>query len=155
MCKTFFQVGYALSNDALRVIKGKKMTSLALEAKHSVVVLHQLIERIFNQAQGSDDSLELLLSHFHPEFRMVTPQGKQLDLNDTEILFRTLHGQREGMRIATSEHAIISQQQQEVTIQYRELQMMNGDNQSRISLAVLDCSTVIPRWRYLQETLVA
>lgn len=131
------------------------MTSLALEAKHSVVVLHQLIERIFNQAEGSDDSMNLLLSHFHPDFKMVTPQGKQLDLNDTETLFRKLHGQREGMRIATSEHAIISQQQQEVTIQYHELQMLNGNNQTRISLAVLDCSTPVPRWRYLQETLVA
>lgn len=68
------------------------MTSLALEAKHSVVVLHQLIERIFNQAEGSDDSMDLLLSHFHPDFKMVTPQGKQLDLNDTETLFRKLHG---------------------------------------------------------------
>ena len=131
------------------------MTSLALEAKHSVVVLHQLIERIFNQAEGSDDSIDLFLSHFHPEFKMVTPQGKQLDLNEMETLFRQLHGQREGMRIATSEHAIISQQSEEVTIQYRELQMMNGTNQSRISLAVLDCSTAIPRWRYLQETLIA
>jgi hypothetical protein len=131
------------------------MTSLALEAKHSVVVLHQLIERIFNQAEGSDDSIDLFLSHFHPDFKMVTPQGIRLDLNEMETLFRQLHGQREGMRIATSEHAIISQQSEEVTIQYRELQMMNGINQSRISLAVLDCSTTIPRWRYLQETIVA
>ncbi|MDE1188389.1 MAG: hypothetical protein PW844_18170 [Pantoea sp.] len=130
------------------------MTSLAQEAKHSVVVLHQLIERIFNQSEGTDDSIELFLSHFHPDFKMVTPQGKQLDLNAMEVLFRQLRGQREGMRIATSEHAIISQQSQEVTIQYRELQMMNGNNQSRISLAVLDCTTSIPRWRYLQETLV-
>jgi len=139
----------------VRVIKGKKMTSLALEAKHSVVVLHQLIERIFNQAEGSDDSIDLFLSHFHPDFKMVTPQGKQLDLNAMEVLFRQLQGRREGMRIATSEHAIISQQSEEVTIQYRELQMMNGTNQSRIALAVLDCSTTIPRWRYLQETFVA
>ncbi len=130
------------------------MTSLAQEAKHSVVVLHQLIERIFNQSDSTDDSIELFLAHFHPDFKMVTPQGKQLDFNATEVLFRQLRGQREGMRIATSEHAIISQQSKEVTIQYRELQMMNGTNQSRISLAVLDCSTSIPRWRYLQETLV-
>ncbi len=131
------------------------MTSLALEAKHSVVVLHQLIERIFNQTEGSDDSIDLFLSHFHPDFKMVTPQGKQLDLNALEVLFRQLHGQREGMRIATSDHAIISQQSEEVTIQYRELQMLNGTNQTRIALAVLDCSTTIPRWRYLQETFVA
>jgi hypothetical protein len=131
------------------------MTVLAQEAKHSVVVLHQLIERIFNQVAEVDDSFHLLLSHFHPEFRMVTPQGKQLDFNAVEALFRQLQGQREGMRIATSEHTIISQQANEITIQYRELQMMNGINKSRIALAILDCSTSIPRWRYLHETLIA
>ncbi len=131
------------------------MTVLAQEAKHSVVVLHQLIERIFNQSGAADDSFHLLLSHFHPDFSMVTPQGKQLNLNDVEELFRQLQGQREGMRIATSEHIILSQRPDEITIQYRELQIMNGHNQSRISLAILDCSTSIPRWRYLQETLVA
>ncbi|AIX50576.1 MULTISPECIES: hypothetical protein [Pantoea] len=131
------------------------MTSLAQEAKHSVVVLHQLIERIFNHADVSNDTMGLLLSHFHPDFRMVTPQGRQLNLNDVEDLFRRLCGQREGMRIATSEHAIISEQQKEVTIQYRELQILNGESHSRISLAVLDCTTENPRWRYLQETLVA
>ena len=109
------------------------MTSLALEAKHSVVVLHQLIERVFNQAEGSDDSMELLLSHFHPDFKMVTPLGKQLDLNETEVLFRKLHGQREGLRIATSEHAIISQQSQEVTIQYRSPSTLGRKSPQRSS----------------------
>lgn len=131
------------------------MTVLAQEAKHSVVVLHQLIERIFNQPAGADDSFELMMSYFHPEFRMVTPRGNQLNLNEVEELFRQLHGKREGMRIATCELVIISHHDQEVTVQYREMQMLNGDNQSRIALAILDCSTSIPRWRYLQETLVA
>ncbi|WP_312241777.1 hypothetical protein [Pantoea sp.] len=131
------------------------MTSLALEAKHSVVVLHQLIERIFNNADQNDDSLDLFLSYFHPEFLLVTPQGKQCDLNEMEKLFRQLRGQRKGMHIAISDYRVISEQQREITIQYRELQMMNGINQSRISLAVLDCATSIPRWRYLQETLIA
>ncbi|MBZ6397169.1 MULTISPECIES: hypothetical protein [Pantoea] len=131
------------------------MTVLAQEAKHSVVVLHQLIERIFNQPAGSDDSFELMMSYFHPDFRMVTPRGTQLNLNEVEDLFRQLQGQREGMRIATCEHVVISHQEKEVTVQYREMQMLNGNNQSRIALAILDYSTSIPRWRYLQETLVA
>nr|MBA2815227.1 Glutamine--tRNA ligase [Candidatus Pantoea persica] len=86
---------------------------------------------------------------------MVTPQGRLLDLNQTEEMFRQLRGKREGMRIATREHAVISQQKEEVTIQYRELQMMDGTDQTRLSLALLDCSTSIPRWRFLQEMLVA
>ncbi|MDF2043621.1 MULTISPECIES: hypothetical protein [unclassified Pantoea] len=131
------------------------MTVLAQEAKHSVVVLHQLIERIFNKPAGSDDSFELLMSYFHPEFRMVTPKGKEYNLNEVEDLFRQLQGQREGMRIATCEHVILSHHDKEIIVQYREMQMMNGNNNSRISLAILDCSSSIPRWRYLQETLVA
>lgn len=131
------------------------MINFAQEARHSVVVLHQLIERIFNHADACDNTMGLLLSHFHPDFRMVTPQGKQLDLNDVENLFHRMRGQQKGLRIATSEHAIISKQENEVTIQYRELQMLNGHSHTRISLAVLDYSTANPRWRYLQETLVA
>ena len=60
------------------------MTVLAQEARNSVVVLHQLIERIFNQPAGSDDSFELLMSYFHPEFRMVTPKGRECNLNEVE-----------------------------------------------------------------------
>ncbi|MXP49128.1 hypothetical protein FD733_06075 [Pantoea sp. Eser] len=131
------------------------MTVLAQEAKHSDVVLHQIIERISNQPAGSDDSFELMMSYCHPEFRMVTPRGTQLNLNEVEDLFRQLQGQREGMRIATCEHVVISYQEKEVTVQYREMQMLNGTNQSRIALAILDYSASIPRWRYLQETLVA
>ncbi|URL13029.1 hypothetical protein LVR30_12250 [Pantoea ananatis] len=130
------------------------MTLFAQEAKHSVVVLHQLIEHIFNHGRDGGDSFHLLLSHFHPDFKMVTPQGKQLNLDQVEDLFRRLQGAREGMRIATSEHVILSEHANEVTIQYRELQMMNGENKSRISLAILDFTTSVPRWRYLQETLV-
>lgn len=131
------------------------MMSLAQEARNSVVVLHQLIERIFNSADNRDDSFDLFLSSFHPDFKMVTPHGKQLNLNETEALFRQLHGQREGARIATSEHVVISQHEQEITIQYRELLMMNGVNKSCLSLAILDCTTAVPRWRFLQETLIA
>lgn len=131
------------------------MSVFAQEAKHSVVSLHQLIERIFSQPPAEDDSLHLLLSHFLPNFQMVTPQGKQLNLNEVENLFRRLQGRKEGMRIATSEHAVIAQHNTEIVIQYRELQMMNGVHQSRLSLAILDCSTSVPRWRYLQETLIA
>lgn len=131
------------------------MTSLVQEARNSVVVLHQLIERIFNGSDHNDDSLNLLLSSFHPDFRMVTSQGKQLNLNETEALFRRQYGQREGIRIATSEYRVISQHEREVTIQYREIVMMEGINQSRLSLAILDYATAVPRWRFLQETLIA
>lgn len=40
------------------------------------------------------------------------------------------------MRIATSDNLIISQQKQEVTMQYRESQMMHGIHQRYISLAL-------------------
>ncbi|WP_017346885.1 hypothetical protein [Pantoea sp. A4] len=129
------------------------MTSLAQEARHSVVELHQLIEQIFNHSNDSD-AMSLFLSHFHPEFTMVTPQGAALNFNDTEALFRRLQGAREGMRIATCEHRLISSHEKEVTVQYREIQMMNGESHSRIAVAVLDFSSRVPRWRYLQETRV-
>ena len=44
------------------------MTALGQEAKHSVVVLHQLIERIFNQPSGEDDTFDLLPLTIYGEF---------------------------------------------------------------------------------------
>ena len=131
------------------------MTDMVQEAKHSVVVVHQLIERIFNNASESEETLNLFLSYFHPSFMLITPAGQRLSLTAMEALFRGLKGQREGVRIATGEYEILSQNGTDVVIQYCELQMRNGETQKRIAVAILDCSTANPRWRFLQETLCA
>lgn len=127
------------------------MTDLTDKASQSVIVLHQLIEAVFH---GDGSQLTELLTHFDDDFMMVTPAGKTLALAEVEALFGRLTGARQGMTIAIEQCKVISQRGDEVVIQYHELQQQQGNHTHRISLAVINCATQPPRWRYLQETMV-
>ncbi len=128
------------------------MTDLTEKATQSVIVLHQLIEAVFH---GDGSQITELLTHFADDFVMVTPSGKSLALADVEALFGRLTGARQGMTITIEQCSVISQRADEVVIQYHELQQQQDNHSHRISLAVIDCANQPPRWRYLQETMVA
>lgn len=127
------------------------MTDIFQRASDSVIVLHQLIEAVFH---GDGSRMADLLSHFDAGFEMVTPAGRSLLMPDVAALFTELTGARQGMTITISQCKAIAQLGSEVIVQYRELQEMAGTSNDRISLAVIDCATQPPRWRYLQETRV-
>ncbi|KMV69579.1 hypothetical protein WB66_14935 [bacteria symbiont BFo1 of Frankliniella occidentalis] len=128
------------------------MSGLAEQASRSVIVLHELIAEVFH---GDGSKVPELLAHFAPEFTMVTPGGKMLALADVAALFTRLTGGRQGVVIRIEQCQIISQSEQDVVIHYHELQQQGDVHTHRISLAVIDCSATSPRWRYLQETMVA
>ena len=127
------------------------MSELTEQACHSVRVVHELIAAVFN---GNGSQVPPLLSHFAPEFTMVTPAGKTLPLADVATLFTRLTGARQGVVIAIEQCQIIAELGQSVVIQYHELQHQGEVHTHRISLAVIDCGATPPRWRYLQETMV-
>lgn len=128
------------------------MSGLAEQASRSVMVLHELIAEVFH---GDGNKVPQLLGHFSPEFTMVTPGGKTLPLAEVAALFTRLTGARQGVVITIEQCRIITQSGQEAVIQYHELQQQGDIHTHRISLAVIDCSATPPRWRYLQETMVA
>lgn len=127
------------------------MIDLTGKASQSVIVLHQLIEAVFH---GDGSQKAELLRHFADDFVMVTPTGKNLALADVAALFDRLTGARQGMAITIEQCNVISQRGDEVIIQYHELQLQQDTHSHRISLAVINCATQPPRWRYLQETMV-
>lgn len=127
------------------------MSTVDQQAIDSVIVLHQLIEQVFH---GDEGQLPALIAHFDPAFEMITPAGKTLSLMDVNALFARLTGARKGVRIAIEGCNVITRAGDEVVIQYHELQQAADLDTHRISLAVIDCSTQPPRWRYLQETMI-
>lgn len=127
------------------------MSDLTNKASQSVIVLHQLIEAVFH---GDGSKVSELMTHFVDDFLMVTPTGKSLVLADVEDLFGRLTGARQGMTITIEQCRVISQRADEVVIQYHELQQQQNNHSHRISLAVINCATQPPSWRYLQETMV-
>lgn len=127
------------------------MSALSQQAIDSVVMLHQLIEKVFH---GDASFVPELLRHFEPDFVMVAPTGKSLSMEEVAALFTRLVGGRQGVAITIEHCKVISQFGEEVAIQYHELQQQGDLHTRRISLAVMDCSFTPPRWRYLQETMV-
>lgn len=127
------------------------MSALSQRAIDSVVVLHQLIEKVFH---GDASFVPELLRHFEPDFVMVTPSGNSLSMEEVTSLFIRLVGGRLDVAITIEHCKLISQFGQEVAIQYHELQRQGDTHTHRISLAVIDCGCTPPRWRYLQETMV-
>lgn len=128
------------------------MSVLNEKARESVVVLHQLIEKVFH---GDGRFVPELLGHFDPDFVMVAPDGKNLSMEAVAALFQRLVGGRKEMTITIEHCRVISRFGQEVAIQYHEIQRQGDNHTHRISLAVIDCGCIPPRWRYLQETMVA
>lgn len=127
------------------------MSALTEKARESIIVLHQLIEKVFH---GDGSFIPELLRHFEPDFVMVTPGGKSLSMEEVAALFTRLVGGRQGVAITIEHCKVISQFGEEVAIQYHELQQQGDIHTHRISLAVIDCGCTPPRWRYLQETMV-
>lgn len=127
------------------------MSALTEKARESIIVLHQLIEKVFH---GDGSFVPELLRHFEPDFVMVAPSGKSLSMDEVTALFTRLVGERQGVAITIEHCKVISQLGQEVVIQYHELQQQGDNHTHRISLAVIDCGSAPPRWRYLQETMV-
>lgn len=127
------------------------MSVLTEKARESVIVLHELIAAVFN---GDSHQLPALLSHFEPDFVMITPAGKSVSMEEVAALFTRLIGGRKGVSITIEHCQTIAQFGQEVAIQYHEYQQQGDHHTHRISLAVLDCGCTPPRWRYLQETMV-
>ncbi|WP_062748403.1 hypothetical protein [Erwinia persicina] len=127
------------------------MSTLTEKARESVLVLHEQIAAVFN---GNESQLTPLLSHFDPDFVMVTPTGKSLAMPEVAALFARLVGGRQGLHITIEQCQTLAQFGQEVAIQYHERQQQGENHTHRISLAVINCGVEPPRWRYLQETMV-
>ncbi|MTD26833.1 hypothetical protein [Erwinia sorbitola] len=127
------------------------MSELNEKARESVIVLHQIIEKVFH---GDGSYVPELLRHFSSDFTMITPGGKSMPLDEVAALFTRLTGGRQGVAITIEQCKVIARFGEEVAIQYHELQQQGENHTHRIALAVIDCGSTPPRWRYLQETMV-
>lgn len=98
--------------------------------------------------------LPTLLAHFSPQFSMITPTGKMLDIDGMQALFEPLRGGRPGLVITLSAFTGIAQHPGGAVISYREIQEEhNGSRTDRRATAVFETDAngkVL--WRHLHET---
>lgn len=119
-----------------------------------VIQAHVAIEQWFAQEQD-ETALDSLLARFSPQFSMVSPLGRVLDLEALRGLFRMAGGKKTGFKIELSEMCGIALHERGATVSYREQQTdvtgLHSDRRSTVVFEKLESGQVI--WRHLQETL--
>ena len=98
--------------------------------------------------------LPVLLARFSPQFSMITPGGKVLDLDGVETLFEQLRGARPGLKITLSEFKGIALHAGGAVVSYRELQEEHNGNRTDRRATVVFEKTADGKvlWRHLHET---
>lgn len=124
-------------------------------ACQSVYLLHQWIETVFTRSpQHTSAVLTQLLESFHPAFTMVTTGGKSLGLEAVRQLFHDHRGGRSGLKITIDACEVLASTDSEVLCRYRETHYLDGQEQARWSVALIDVAQPLARWRFLQETAI-
>ncbi|MFJ2686257.1 DUF4440 domain-containing protein [Pseudomonas sp. NPDC087342] len=118
-----------------------------------VIQAHVAIEQWFAQEQD-ETALDSLLARFSPQFSMVSPLGRVLDLEALRGLFRMAGGKKNGFNIELSEMCGIALHERGATVSYREQQTdatgLHSDRRSTAVFEKLESGRVV--WRHLQET---
>ncbi|MDE9480418.1 hypothetical protein [Xenorhabdus bovienii] len=124
-----------------------------LIAHQSIMELHQWIEDVFtNDQQKGAASLEKLLSCFSPEFSMITTRGHTVFFVQVSELFHQNIGHKPSLKIEIDSIKTLVNTGDAVVCQYRETHCMNGINQSRWSVVIIEFKEGNALWRYLHET---
>ena len=118
-----------------------------------VIQAHVAIEQWF-AVEEDDAALDRLLTRFSPQFSMVSPLGRVLDLQALGALFRMAGGQKRGFRIELSELRGMALHEHGAVVSYREQQTdatgLHSDRRSTVVFEKEASGKVI--WRHLQET---
>ncbi|KAF1054637.1 MAG: hypothetical protein GAK43_00752 [Stenotrophomonas maltophilia] len=120
-------------------------------AREHVILLHRWIEAVFT---GSADAQThaALLDSFSADFRLLGPQGRELDMHAVRTLFREQAGQRPQLRITVDQIEVIEAQGSLIACRHRETHSTPDQHSQRASLALLRVDGQRVRWQFLQET---
>jgi hypothetical protein len=122
-------------------------------AEHSIHHIHELILRVFTDADGNGAaSIEPLMQAFAEDFSMVGISAIPLNRPDVEQLFRSAVGAKKGLDIEISDVHTVWQQDGMLAVSYVETHRLNGAEHSRVSVAILSAQAAGVKWLYLHET---
>lgn len=130
------------------------MTNALIEqAEHSIHHVHELILRVFTDADGiGAASIEPLMKVFAEDFSMMGISAIPLNRSEVEQLFRGAVGARAGLDIAISDVHTVWQQADLLAVSYIETHRLNGAEHSRLAVAILSVQPDGVKWVYLHET---
>ncbi|MDV2080988.1 DUF4440 domain-containing protein [Marinobacter xestospongiae] len=130
-------------------------TKQSLIYRQHVIDLHHWIATVFSGSGPEVESAHAdLLASFHPTFTMVTTAGDLVGLEQVKDLFRRNQGLRPGMEIEIADCEIIQTSGSMVAVRYRETQRTGSEQNTRLSIALLEHTSNGVVWRYLHETAI-
>ncbi|MBH3405316.1 DUF4440 domain-containing protein [Pseudomonas glycinae] len=125
-------------------------------ARHSIHHVHELIHRVFTNADDAGEAaIAPLMDVFSEDFSMVTTSAAVVGRAQVEQLFKGAVGARPGLEIAISDLHTIWHEGPTVALRYKETHRQNQYETSRISVAILRVHQHSTRWLYLHETPLA
>ncbi len=123
------------------------------QARHSIHHVHELIHRVFTNADGAGDAtIAPLMDVFTEDFSMVTTSAAVVGRAQVEQLFKGAVGARPGLEITISDLHTIWHEGPTVALRYKETHHQEGRETSRVSVAILRVHHHGTRWLYLHET---
>ncbi|MGA5484175.1 DUF4440 domain-containing protein [Pseudomonas siliginis] len=123
------------------------------QAEHSVHHVHELILRVFTDADGAGAaSIEPLMQAFAEDFSMVGISGDALTRVEVEQLFKGAVGAKAGLDIEISDLHTVWQEDDMLAVSYVETQRLDGAQHSRVAVAILSGQPEGVKWVYLHET---
>jgi len=123
------------------------------QAEHSIHNVHELILRVFTDADGAGAaSIEPLMQAFAEDFSMVGISGGALTRVEVEQLFKGAVGAKAGLDIEISDLHTVWQEDDMLAVSYVETQRLDGAQHSRVAVAILSGQPEGVKWVYLHET---
>ena len=123
------------------------------QAEHSIHHVHELILRVFTDADGAGAaSIEPLMQAFAEDFSMVGISGDALTRVEVEQLFKGAVGAKAGLDIEISDLHTVWQEDDMLAVSYVETQRLDGAQHSRVAVAILSGQAEGVKWVYLHET---
>lgn len=123
------------------------------QAEHSIHHVHELILRVFTDADGAGAaSIEPLMQAFAEDFSMVGISGDALTRVEVEQLFKGAVGAKAGLDIEISDLHTVWQEDDMLAVSYVETQHLDGAQHSRVAVAILSGQAEGVKWVYLHET---
>jgi len=123
------------------------------QAEHSIHHVHELILRVFTDADGAGAaSIEPLMRAFAEDFSMVGISGDALTRVEVEQLFKGAVGAKAGLDIEISDLHTVWQEDDMLAVSYVETQRLDGAQHSRVAVAILSGQPEGVKWVYLHET---
>ncbi|MBN8902138.1 MAG: hypothetical protein BGO51_25680 [Rhodospirillales bacterium 69-11] len=116
--------------------------------------LHRVLQRWF-RAEGEQDPA-LVLSHFAPDYTMITVTGTMVTLAAFRAGLPSMWGSRPGLVMEIGNERLVHAGPGFALMTYTERQHLGGGVTVRLStVLMLDHGAgAIPAWRHLQETMV-